>query len=606
MDKFTLKLKPYNMDALETPLFDDIFDFDFDNIEKTLFNKVYSDRTYDVYLNGELSDIRNVTLFINGFEVDSKFNNGKFYFKDNRIFIDNFGFVQISLLISFYNNIEITLNSDYFNVMIKENEESKCIRRMAEYVYSNQEKLLFDGTMKSLDTSSLKESEKKTIESQVAIIKEIISEYRQSFRYFKTNSKFTLKSNNTIDKFEKLNYVSSDTISYITQHPEELRETLGESGIKVGKRNFIPKNTLIINNKVSFDIYENQIVVGFLSSLINNVVTLRKEINMRVIDFSEEQITEDGYQASAFMIYGATKKKLENFSLELLKCVDELVALLKQYKHILPVSQFIVADVPKPTHTFLSIKQYNRIYKCIKKWYEFGIYDLKQDEFLLPFLANSQLYEYYVLLKLYNYFDGADYELSRKDRFTYKVPNSKYFKNTMYANTYCFQKGDVSITMYYQPVIFFKKSMASNQINIIRNTKLSMANHINQKEIEGKFYLPDYIIKFSKNGIDKYLILDSKYSNQNTVKNWYFPNLTFKYLFSLAPIFDNSEIIGLCAINGKISEDDKCVSVYTNEVPSEYMPFADILTISEEPIDDIEQVHNDLLSEYFEKYYKLL
>ena len=183
-----------------------------------------------------------------------------------------------------------------------------------------------------------------------------------------------------------------------------MRETLGESGIKVGKRNFIPKNTLIINNKVSFDIYENQIVVGFLSSLINNVVTLRKEINKRVIDFSEEQITEDGYQASAFMIYGATKKKLENFSLELLKCVDELVALLKQYKHILPVSQFIVADVPKPTHTFLSIKQYNRIYKCIKKWYEFGIYDLKQDEFLLPFLANSQLYEYYVLLKLYNYF----------------------------------------------------------------------------------------------------------------------------------------------------------------------------------------------------------
>ena len=77
-------------------------------------------------------------------------------------------------------------------------------------------------------------------------------------------------------------------------------------------------------------------------------------------------------------------------------------------------------------------------------------------------------------------------------------------------------------------------------------------------------------------------------------------------MFSLAPIFDNSEIIGLCAINGKISEDDKCVSVYTNEVPSEYTPFADILTISEEPIDDIEQVHNDLLSEYFEKYYKLL
>ena len=605
MENYSLKLKPYNLDSINVKLYDDQKKFDFEKIDNALLNKVYADKTYDIQLVGKLDDVKSVSLYINGFEKESNYYNGQFDFYDNnkRIFIDNFGFVQISAVISYFNNDEITLYSDYFSVMIKENETSNSIRKIADYVYKNQEKLLFDGTMNSLDMSSVKKSEKNTIESQLKIIQDIVKEYSQSYRYFKTNSKFTLINNSVVDKYEKLNYVSPDTISYITQHPEELTEVQGNFGIYYNKKRYIPKNTLILNNKVSFDIYENQVVVGFLNTLINSIANLKSSIKKRILRFNETDVSRDGYKASAYIIYGETKKKLEHFSEQLTAYIEELNALLKRYKIILPVSNVSVINVPKPSHIFMSIKHYNRIYKCITKWYEFGIYDLKQDEFLLPFLANSQLYEYYVLLKLYNFFI-RDFEFQKKDKFVYKVLNSKFFRNTMYANTYYFKKNDISLILYYQPVIYLKKNKVLNDVDLIRNTKLSRANHINQKEREGRVYLPDYILKISNNTKTNYIILDSKFSNVDTVKSWYFPELVFKYLFSLSPINKGDEIIGLCAINGKTNDDEKFTSVYTDEISEEYTPFANIITLTETNEELLEKKQFDILSKCFDKYIK--
>lgn len=607
---FSITLKPYKLSELNIPLENKPFEFSFETIEKSLQNKVYSDKTYDISFNCDYSSIKDVDLFINGFRVDCTYSNGDFILKDKRLFIDSFGFVQISVNLVFIDENSINLSTPFLSVMIKDSSISQSLRLMAEYVYDNQEKLLFDNTMKSLDKSALKTSEKQTLESQISLIKEIIYTYRRSYKFFKINSKFKLENQTTIDKYENLDYVDDKTINFIVTHPEELVEIDDSIGITYDNNSFIPKNTMVQNNKASYDVYENRVIVSFIYTLIDDVSKLVKEISRRINSFSEENVHEEEYWASAYQIYGATKEKLTNAYTELKNCLNNLYELVRSYNNILNVKHINIVNVPKPTHVFLSTKHYFQIYHYIEAWFNYGLYDLRNNDFLVPFIANNQLYEYYILLKLYNYFEKEGYVLNRREKYIYRIPRAKYYRNTLYCNSFYFSKNELNVAIYYQPVLFLKKSPYSNNINIIRNTKTSMTQRYEQKELEGTYYLPDYIIKFTKDDNEKYLILDAKFSNQRNVLSYYLPNLVFKYIFSLSTTESKSEIIGICAINGKNSPNS-CESrtVYTSEIPSDYTPFADILTIVENGNESTEKTivkHKEMLHRYFSKIISLL
>ena len=601
MDKVQLCLECYQTTPLILDLYQKSPVFDLLNITSCISNKVYSDKTYSIKLIADYSNILEVDLFINGFNIGAKFYNGDFKLNDDkkRVFIDTFGFVQLSLSIVYNDGSNVVFFSDFLNVMIKDDYLNQNIRKMADYIYNNQEKLLLDDKMKALDNANLKESSNKTLESQLDIIKRIIRAYKENYRYFENNSKFKLVPNYRVDDFEKLKTVNDRTIKHIIQNPNELYVSRNSIGIKIDKNHYLPHKTLINDNKQSYELYENQVILGFLESIVNDISVMQKEIENKVEIFSEIKTEGNGYVVSAYMIYGATEKKFMDFLSEISTCKDEIIELFKIYSNIFPVESIKIRGVPKPTHTFLTVKQYYSIFKEIKKWYKFGIYNMERENFLIPFLANNQLYEYFVLLKLLNYLEYKGYSLSQKDRYLYK-PNAKYYQNTKYCNTFYFQLRDKKITLYYQPVIYLKPNIQSNNINILRNTKISMNS---EKELERNYYLPDFIIKIQTDNESKYLIADAKYSNQNNVKGFYFPNLVYKYIFSLATLSPEDKIMGLCAINGKPdAEDSKLISVYTEYIPTTYLPYADILTLAEDSDDSDEKTHWRLLSDLLEKY----
>ena len=63
--------------------------------------------------------------------------------------------------------------------------------------------------------------------------------------------------------------------------------------------------------------------------------------------------------------------------------------------------------------------------------------------------------------------------------------------------------------------------------------------------------------------------------------------------------------MGLCAINGKSdAEPSKLTSIYTEYIPKSQLPYADILTLTEDgnDSDETETTHWELLSKLLEKY----
>ena len=590
-----------------TPLILDLYEkspvFDLLNISSCVSNKVYSDKIYSIKLSGNYSNVSDVNLFINGFDIGARYYNGEFKISEDRkrVFIDTFGFVQLSLSVTYDDNSTSVYFSEFMNVMIKEDYLNQSIRKMADYIYNNQEKLLLDDKMKALDNANLKESPNRTLESQLKIIKTVILSYKENYRYFKNNSKFKLVSNNRVDDFEKLRTVNGKTIKYIIQNPNELYLSANSTGIKIDKHYYLPHKTLINDNKQSYELYENQVILSFLKTIVNDITFIQNDIQNKVKIFSEIKTDGNGYMVSAYMIYGATEKKFKDFLDEIAICKNEIIELLKMYSIIFPFKSIEIKGVPKPTHTFLTVKQYRSIFQVIKEWYKFGIYNMERENFLIPFLANNQLYEYFVLLKLLNYLEYKGYSFLQKDRYLYK-PNAKNYQNTKYCNTFYFQLRDKKITLYYQPVIYLKPNIQSNNISILRNTRITMNN---DREIEGNYYLPDFIIKVQTDDDNKYLIADAKYSNQNSVKSFYFPNLAYKYIFSLTSLRENDKIMGLCAINGKSdAEPSKLTSIYTEYIPKSQLPYADILTLTEDgnDSDETETTHWELLSKLLEKY----
>ena len=101
---------------------------------------VFADWPYSAELTGEnIEAVGNITFLVNGFPVSQTIRDGHIEFNDfrfqkNRIFMDNFGYVQISIIFSI-NGQQQELASKYISVLVKKSLISESIQRMATFVY---------------------------------------------------------------------------------------------------------------------------------------------------------------------------------------------------------------------------------------------------------------------------------------------------------------------------------------------------------------------------------------------------------------------------------------------------------------------------------------
>lgn len=600
MEQFIIYLKPYGRDSQKLSFYEEKPVFSINNLDNLINNRVYSDLTYTFEILTQIN-IDSITVYINGYEIPSSYNNGIISFNKGRIFSDYFGFVQISIDINTSSKEEISLHSDFLNVMVKNKTVTKSINLMSEYIYNNQDKLLLDNNMHSLNTSSLRNKSPKSLEVYVKIVSNIVNTYQLLYRTFMINSQYILKADYKIDKFEKLSYVDSNNINYIVQHPEQFKEIGPGRGIHIKRKSYLPDKTLVSDNVISYDIYENKIVLGFIHNIINSIKILSDEISSKlsIIDNLKKEV--DGYEISAGYIYSVTRKKFQDFKIKTYKLKNDLNYIYHCYKRILPIKELKFNSLPKPTHIFMNIKHYNSIYRCIEQWYNFGIYELQKENFLLPLLANSQLYEYYLLLKMYNYFCDIGFTMTLKERFKYNQKNDKY-KETAYCNTFIFCNNKITVTLYYQPVIN-KDNSEKNGIGLFRNNCIPYLELASNKY----YYLPDFLVKIESGKKKLYVVLDAKFSTIDNVKKYYFSDLVFKYIYSLTPSDSNSILAGLCAINGQFKNKYEHIeSIYNENVPNSYLPYSEIMTFIENNDKDSLSKQKLLLDNYFKKYFKLL
>lgn len=603
-----LTLKPYGKQPSLIELStSNKFELSAENIVEQVYSDVfvYSDLSYEMELKFD-DDIQilNVLVYINEINEPCTYNDGVIRFSDNiyqkgKVFLDCFGFVSISLLIQFIDGIELNYESEYIPVLVKKGNLNESVRLMIHYVYENQEYLLLNGQPKAKDIAGFKEDGVRGLETQIILAEEIATIYESSYGYFRINSRFKLEKMPVIERIEKLQQVDSKTIHYIAQHPEQLRRTNVNSGISIANKYYYPQKTLIMQNVYSRNIYENRVIIGFLKNIMDSICDMLKQLEElernvpKVVEFQDEYIN------SSKFIFTETKKIiLQNYE-KLNNLYRRFVRLFGMYNEIFQVTFENLESIPKSSAIFKAVPQYNRIYTKIIQWYKFGIYDLTKEKYMLSFIKISQIYESYLLSKFINYFKKHGFIMNPPRLCEYPIRKKWKYQNTKINNTFVFSDETQRITLYYQPVIYDKDCSSINGIELYRNNTISISND-DEKERNGHYYVPDYLIKCERDNCVKYIIFDAKFSSLSTVRYYYVPNLSYKYLFSISSTNDNANVSGLCIIYGQCTEENVVQSIYDRQIVGRNIkPFVEALPM-------IEGLNNDKHIEYIETVLKML
>lgn len=568
----------------------------------------YADYCYSIELNlDSLPPIQKISVFVNGYECKiSNYYAGKIEFQEPRIFLDSFGFAQIDFIFEMQNFDEINCSTIYFPVLVVDSINNLSVQRMVKTIYEKSPRYLFGNQQRSQDKRSLGNSQIHDLDGQIETLGKIVTCYEENFRYFKTNAVSRLEQIESIKSYEKVKNITLKSIQYIVQHPEQLQKSLGLTGVRIEKSNYFPYKALITESKNNYDIYENRVIVGFLLSVYKESLALYEKIEKQLVQFDFPSTPSvEGYTSSAVVILDIGKSRLRKAQLTLQRLFGQLEKLYNIYSRMLSVSTIVVSYIPKPTSIFKEIKPYRTIYNLMIEWFMYGSYNFERENILLPLLRSHKIYEMYALIQLLDFISQENYVLESSMHYRYSNLGDKAYVQDVSAipNTFNFTNklSKKHITLYYEPAIQGRSHIGENDITLYRNNSVSL-----KATRTARPYRPDYIMKIQNENEKIYFILDAKFSQKSRVLVSYFPELAYKYLFSISPIDNESHVKGLIVLNGKgavdSESDDEISNFYDNELDDyQISPTAKIFTLTERT-EKSKELHFNLFRSLFEKY----
>ena len=604
MNELVLRLLPDNQEPQELVLQQHQLSSSILDMANATSSYVFNDYKYRAQIVNCDEVINNLVFLLNGKEIGITYSpdTGMITFQDysfgQRIFLECYGFVQITIIFNDAQGNQQVRDTEYIHVLVRKGRQNDSVRRMTEYVYAQNADLLNGDRTLPKDVSGLKESARKTIESHILLLKQISVTYEENYRYFKVNSRFVTTPKEHVDHFEKLQYVSRNTLQYIAQHPEELQQVHHSSGIRIRSFRYQPNKTLVTDHEKSNDIYENRVVLGFLLFLVHEIERIQTELS-EIIGRVPQKIAEtEEYVTSSCFIYEKTVEAIKILLEDVRDLHRRFTSLYYMYAEALPIKPENISIIPRFTPLFKAVPQYHQIYDCAVSWFSKGVFTIREEQFMLSFIKISTLYEVYVLTKLVNYFKSSGYTLTAAEKILYPSPG-RYFENTYCNNRFIFKNDSGQVTVYYQPVIYSTNRKDISGIGLYRNTSISYPKAHDGSSYRGRYYTPDFLIKYEYLGVstERYIIADAKFSRLQTVKDREFAELAYKYLFSISPTSSEGHVVGMCIFNGIPESEvqrDCLTNIYDFELASPITPCAEVVTLTESGEDNV-SLHDALL-----------
>lgn len=514
----------------------------------------------------------NIELFIGDYLIPLTISNTSGCYETPKmlLFEGCFDLVEISICISDNNDTEIYMYSDYIRVATTK-QTSLQVYSMLEEIENNIPDFLDVCFSKNKKKSGLLEEKQRTIWNTISMLDEIISVFEKNSTRFSHYRKSKIVEEPAIIDGTSMRKLDERGIRWIIQNPNYLSPTSNDRGIRIGNRNYLPLKVNAYINKHAYDVYENQVILGFLEYLVQYVNKKITEINFEiksVQSIPEEIVLQlpNTYELTGRCVYVFYKGIIEKLE----KRVNIITLLYRKYEVILGCKGIIVNRIPKLTNTFKQIYHYRNCYEWIVKWFNSGEYSLEHLNYLFRLKTLSRLFEYYCLIKIQKAIISNGYVLELAER---KIYDKLWEDNEFINNDYAFSNGQYKLALYYEPMIY------RNKLNDFMNLYSTGYNF--SKACWNDYWTPDFIIQIQAEMRDYYFIIDAKYSTFNNVKKRYMPELIMKYSAQIASKDKLlSDIVAIGAIYP--NDNDKLYYYRKNNVKSSVEPLPMYFSVSVE------------------------
>ena len=530
---------------------------------------VFSDRPYRIECSGPmLMRLAAVTLDLNDELILCRMTRREglvvFATPDNpMIFESVFGLAKLVVELRRPDSTEPEVyHAPPVHVLLPKGERAESISLMALKVARASDRL-FQISGAAADAAQETSSE-KAIQNQAEALERVVQLYERHYSYFRTNARTKLAEKEQVGAFAKLKSFTQKTLEFIVRHPEELEPSPGGRGVRpngVGEA-WMPRRTLIQSAEASFNTYENQALVGFLTSLAREV-----DAEASIFQTAAEKLPDarlaapEGYLPSTSAVFAECSKRLETAAERFRTLRGRLTELHALYARTLGIQGERHPWPLKPTPVFLAIAPYREIFEALSVWRNAPPPGLLEGDMLLACMAKSRLYEYYVLAELIEAFEARGFELKKAERFEYQGAEglTTGADDRQHANTFHFEKSGARITLWYQPVLSAGIYAGENGIGLARTTAWSIAQGPDAQDAlrpsERPFYTPDFVVKVEAPGRSaqdaaSYLVADAKFSRMQSVIAQQTMSLVFRYLFSIRPIRPEDRHAGLWILCG--------------------------------------------------------
>lgn len=302
-----------------------------------------------------------------------------------------------------------------------------------------------------------------TLKRRIALLERLLRTYEECAHYLRANARFRLVPQSRVDAVEKLRAVTSDTVRYVAEHPDELVPSPSGAGLRIGGRTYLPRHVLVESSAKRFDIYENRAILGVLAALGEELRADAREAAERAEKLRVREPDRPGYVSTASPLAKDAAKRILAYAEALFGLERRTSVLFRDYRTMLPAEPLLLTltngrDTLRPTEVFRSIPAYRALFEAISGVQRSEKPVLENEAALITACGRSRVFELHALFRVLEGLSAAGFKLTGTRRAAEPELERAGRRDTLdRPNRFLFEKaaGDcvAEVLVCYEPVV---------------------------------------------------------------------------------------------------------------------------------------------------------
>lgn len=302
-----------------------------------------------------------------------------------------------------------------------------------------------------------------TLKRRIALLERLLRTYEECAHYLRANARFRLVPQSRVDAVEKLRAVTSDTVRYVAEHPDELVPSPSGAGLRIGGRTYLPRHVLVESSAKRFDTYENRAILGVLAALGEELRADARDAAERAEKLRVREPDRPGYVSTASPLAKDAAKRILAYAEALFGLERRTSVLFRDYRTMLPAEPLLLTlsngrDTLRPTEVFRSIPAYRALFEAISGVQCSEKPVLENEAALITACGRSRVFELHALFRVLEGLSAAGFKLTGTRRAAEPELERAGRRDTPdRPNRFLFEKaaGDcvAEVLVCYEPVV---------------------------------------------------------------------------------------------------------------------------------------------------------